>query len=68
MMMDGVLAPRLDSRTAGARPFNLCRPPVTWFLPAGTGDGLTATLLELVASASSVAFSGPFSFCPTRFT
>jgi hypothetical protein len=32
----GAFAPGLDSRSAGARPFNLLRPPVKRFLPAGT--------------------------------
>jgi hypothetical protein len=36
MMMDGVHSPGLDSHCAGARPFNLLRPPVTRSLPAGT--------------------------------
>ena len=50
MMMMGSLLPGWDSRSAGARPFKLPRPPVTRFLPCrNLGDGLTAALQEPVA-------------------
>jgi hypothetical protein len=63
MMMMGSLLPGWDSRSAGARPFKLPRPPVTRFLPRrNLGDGLTAALQEPVAQPIG-GVSGPFSFC-----
>jgi len=59
MMMMGSFLPGWDSRSAGARPFKLPRPPVTRFLLCRSlGDGLTALLQELAAWPIGV-FLGP---------